>query len=308
MLTDDSFCYFIHEHQKYIFTLGSATRKNTAFDVHSVKKYTEKKSNIHYKFYFQAANLKAPIDERVNLHVQKLVCEGITNSIEIQRNVKVFVKNLFGSKLPQVLNRRFYPSREDIRKIVYREKKRLMEGKLDQERLREKVLEWTEENSENVVFYRPKSTEEAEHGGDRFMFLFQSEWQRRLLAKYSNKMVFLDATYRTTKYALPLFFLCVHTNCGYFVVASIIIENEESASLAEAFEKLKEVNASFQPQAFIIDASEIEMNAIKMSFPIYLSMCACLSVCLSNCPSMHPPIHPSKIGIADIKLCHFQAS
>ena len=111
----------------------------------------------------------------MNLHVKKLVCEGIINSIEIQRNVKLFGKNLFGGKLLLVLNRRFYPSREDIRKIVYREKKRLMEGKLDQERLREKVLEWTRENSENVVFYWPKSTEEAEHGGDRFMFLFQSE-------------------------------------------------------------------------------------------------------------------------------------
>ena len=152
-----------------------------------------------------------------------------------------------------------------------------MEGKLDQERLQEKILEWAGEDTGNIVCFRPSSTEEGDNNCERsqFLLVFQSDWQRRLLAKYGKEMVFLDATYRTTRYALPLFFICVYTNCGYFIVASIITENEDAASLAEAFEKLKEANDSFNPTAFMIDSSEIEMNAIRMCFPgtsIYLSI------------------------------------
>ena len=213
---------------------------------------------------FQAADLKAPIDDRVNAHIKKLASENITNTNEIQRNVKMFVKGLFGCKLPQNLNRRFYPSREDIRKIVYREKKRLMEGKLDQEKLKEKIMEWAGEGTGNIVCSRFKEKDEE---NSPFLLIFQSEWQRRLLAKYGTEMVFLDATYRTTRYALPLFFLCVYTNCGYYIVASILIENEDAASLSEAFEKLKESNDGFSPTAFMVDSSEIEMNAIRISFP-----------------------------------------
>ena len=36
---------------------------------------------------FQAADLKAPIDDRVNAHIKKLASENITNTNEIQRNV-----------------------------------------------------------------------------------------------------------------------------------------------------------------------------------------------------------------------------
>ncbi|KAH3846602.1 hypothetical protein DPMN_088905 [Dreissena polymorpha] len=73
-------------------------------------------------------------------HIRHLVNENITQPREIQRNVKMFVKSIFGSRRPSDINRRFYPSREEIRKIVYREKKRLMEGKLDQELLAEKNM------------------------------------------------------------------------------------------------------------------------------------------------------------------------
>ena len=44
------------------------------------------------------------------------------------------------------------------------------------------------------------------------LFVYQSDWQRRLLSRYGNELVLLDATYRTTRYALPLFFFVVRTN------------------------------------------------------------------------------------------------
>ena len=36
--------------------------------------------------------------------------------------------------------------------------------------------------------------------------VYQSSWQKRLLERFGNELTFLDATYRTSKYALPLFF------------------------------------------------------------------------------------------------------
>ena len=51
--------------------------------------------------------------------------------------------------------------------------------------------------------------------------------------RYGNEICLLDATYRTTKYALPLFFLAVPTNCGYSVVAEFVVENETKESIKE---------------------------------------------------------------------------
>ncbi|KAH3715453.1 hypothetical protein DPMN_058163 [Dreissena polymorpha] len=133
-------------------------------------------------FIFQASNLKGPIDDRIINHIKHLVNENITHPRENQRNVKMLVKSIFGSRLPSDLNRRFYPSREDIRKIVYRKRKRLMDGKLDQQLLAEKVEEWTGEDTGNLVFFRPR-TEDGDKESSSFLLIFQSEWQRRLLAK-----------------------------------------------------------------------------------------------------------------------------
>ena len=199
--------------------------------------------------------------------IRKLVEEGIYNYNELRRHVKLFVKGLFGSNLPQNLNRRFYPSKEDIRKIVYRERKKLVQGKIDQERLKEQ-LEQLSADEKHRFFFRPSTFGHDQTANDSsFLLVYQNKWQQRLLKRYGGEMVFLDATYRTTRYSLPLFFVCVYTNCGYFVVASLILETEDSSSLSEAFDKLKEMNVDLQPSSFMIDASEIEMNAIKSSFP-----------------------------------------
>ena len=64
--------------------------------------------------------------------------------------------------------------------------------------------------------------------GESLLFVYQAEWRKRLLLKYGNKFLkygnglsLLDATYKTTRYALPLFFLIVKTNVDYQVVANL---------------------------------------------------------------------------------------
>ena len=86
-------------------------------------------------------------------------------------------------------------------------------------------------------------------------------------------MSLLDATYKTMKYELPLFFLCVHTNVGYLVVADFIIQGETAERIQEALDVLKSWNPQWRPNYFMTDYSEAELQAIESSFPsttIYL--------------------------------------
>ena len=46
----------------------------------------------------------------------------------------------------------------------------------------------------------------------------------------------LDATYRTTKYDVALFFLVVPTNVGFTVAAEFCVQSEGAAEIAEALE------------------------------------------------------------------------
>jgi hypothetical protein len=88
-----------------------------------------------------------------------------------------------------------------------------------------------------------------------------------MLQRYDEEMVFLDATYRTTKYALPLFFLCVHANSGYYVVGAFVTQREDSQSISEELSILKDQNPSWNTKSFMIDACEMEMMAMNAVFP-----------------------------------------
>ncbi|KAI2642463.1 Pyruvate dehydrogenase E1 component subunit beta, mitochondrial [Labeo rohita] len=76
-------------------------------------------------------------------------------------------------------------------------------------------------------------TEEITSSQETFLFIHQNAQQQELLKRYGD-MVLLDATYRTTKYALPLFLLVVRTNVGYKPIAKFICENETTAAITEA--------------------------------------------------------------------------
>jgi len=57
-------------------------------------------------------------------------------------------------------------------------------------------------------------------------------------------MCLLDATYKTTRYTVPLFFMCVRTNVDYVVVAMFVTQYEDSASIAEALNVQRAVEQS----------------------------------------------------------------
>lgn len=57
----------------------------------------------------------------------------------------------------------------------------------------------------------------------RLLFIQQTEQQRHLMSRYGDEMCQLDATYKTTKFSVYLFFICVKTNCDYQVFIYIVI-------------------------------------------------------------------------------------
>ena len=92
-------------------------------------------------------------------------------------------------------------------------------------------------------------------------------WQGELLQKYGNTITLMDATYKTTRYDLALFFICVRTNVGYQVVGEFITQSETSEQIAEALTILKSWNPSWNPPYFMVDYSDAELGAIEQVFP-----------------------------------------
>ena len=54
------------------------------------------------------------------------------------------------------------------------------------------------------------------------------------MKKYGNRIALLDATYKTTKYSILLFFVAVKTNVKYMVVQSFAIQEETTEAITEA--------------------------------------------------------------------------
>ena len=111
--------------------------------------------------------------------------------------------------------------------------------KVDQANVQEKVKAMRRDMPDDSVFYRPcqelldqdmdmefsdekeNQTEQDECAAEaddqvrikssllsknKLLFVHQTKWQKRLLNKYGNELTLPDATYKTTRYALPLFF------------------------------------------------------------------------------------------------------
>jgi len=84
---------------------------------------------------------------------------------------------------------------------------------------------------------------------------------------YGNEICLIDATYRTTSYDLPLFCLCVATNVGYVNVASILLVDEKTETIASGLQKLASWNPAWKPKYFMSDFHEAQILAIEMTFP-----------------------------------------
>lgn len=230
------------------------------------------------------------VDGRLIEKVNELVREGVTSVAEMQRHLQYYVKKeLFsGMPAPDSLNRRFYPSRTDIYNYMYRASSQMRHSKIDQENLTFKIEEWQAECPQDMFFFRPGTnggksdvqattisenedtilwqTEDENSNPEELLFVHQTAWQKRLLQKYGNEICLLDATYKTSRYALPLFFLCIKTNVDYCVVGSFVVQRETRRAIAEALSVLRKWNPMWSPRFFMTDFSDPEIKAIEGVF------------------------------------------
>ena len=90
---------------------------------------------------------------------------------------------------------------------------------------------------------------------------------KRLLKVYENEICLLDATFKTTRYALPLFFMVVKTNVDYEVVGTFVCEGEGTENVMSALKILKSWNPDGSPLYSMVDCCSKEINAIEALFP-----------------------------------------
>ena len=83
-------------------------------------------------------------------------------------------------------------------------------------------------------------------GESRLLFVHQTKFPSCLLERYGNSIRPLHATYKTTKYSLPLFFVVVKTNVDYQVVSSFVVQDETSAAITEPLKIIKKRNPKVQ--------------------------------------------------------------
>ena len=79
----------------------------------------------------------------------------------------------------------------------------------------------------------------------------------------------LDATYKTTHYSLPLFFVVVKINVDYQIVGSFVVQSETADAIFEALMVVKSWNPRtwWKPSCFMVDYSEEKMSAIERLYP-----------------------------------------
>lgn len=105
---------------------------------------------------------------------------------------------------------------------------------------------------------------DTKHGN--FLLVHQTKNQKRLMEKYGNELYLLDAAHKTSKYAIPLFFVVVPTNTSYQVVGSVLISRESSEAIGEALAELSRRNPAWKPAFWMTDNCATEINAIESVF------------------------------------------
>ncbi|XP_046848037.1 uncharacterized protein LOC124441606 [Xenia sp. Carnegie-2017] len=251
---------------------------------------------------FRAGGLHQGIDKILVSKIQELVVAGACSVKDVRMHLKIYVEqDLYkATKAPAKTNRRFYPSKQTIRSHqsvsvlcnIYKAVIKERFSKFDQENLQKKIEDWKLRCSDESFFFRPLAKYSAEslitqensvdneeddddddddntvlpESKNGLLFIHQTVNQKRLLKRYGNELTLLDATYKTTKYSLALFFLVVKTNVSYQVVGSFVLQSETSYAIAEALQVIRGWNNEWNLAYFMVDYPEEEMSEINRVF------------------------------------------
>ena len=94
------------------------------------------------------------------------------------------------------------------------------------------------------------------------LFVYQTDWQKRLFTCYGNELVLLDSIYRTPRYALPLFFLVIKNQ--YQLPSNCCFYNREwiKDCINEVLTVIKNCNQDVSPRYGMMGYCVEEINAM----------------------------------------------
>ena len=166
------------------------------------------------------------VHPQVTQKIMEMVTSGMTDTAEVRRSLKYYVDNFLCKEIgqkPHPHDRAFYPLKQDIMNHISMAKRAIDLSTFDQENLRMKVEQWRKDNPMSSFYFRPfgKNTTTNEscdkvEAEQTFLYIHQDEWQRELLMTYGNTITLMDATYKTTKYSIPLFFSVGENQCKLY--------------------------------------------------------------------------------------------
>ena len=84
--------------------------------------------------------------------------------------------------------------------------------------------------------------------------------------RYGNHMILLDATYKTTKYALPLFFVVVQANLNFQVYFITVLQEESTEMITKPLKIFREWNPKVSPKYALVDFGEREIKSLEIVF------------------------------------------
>ena len=253
------------------------------------------------------AGFSQRMNDKVASKITEIVATGITNIPQVRSLLCHYVmSDLCKGSPPDPNDRAYFPLDNDLKNHIYMARRALQLSCLDQENALLKIEQWKKTDPDSTHFFRPfieKMSKEktpsetapqaqkkenytstdmykGNNGADDnaaihtttsyeqpFLWLHQANWQKQLLARYGNTISLIDATYKTTRYELALFFICVRTNVGYSVVAEFITQSESAEHIEEPLRMLKSWNPEWKPRFFMSDYSEAELAAVQAVFP-----------------------------------------
>ncbi|XP_077528080.1 uncharacterized protein LOC144139664 [Haemaphysalis longicornis] len=222
------------------------------------------------------------VNKDIAERTEMLVREGITSVPDVKKCLLYYVRDVLfsGKEKPDTSSRAFYPTNRDVSNHIQAVLRKDRFSTIDQENAGDLVKKISSEQPDSFVLYRPyrarscvTSTESenveevvASECEETLLFCFQSKFMNTMLLKYGSAVVCLDATHKTSDYALPLFLLVVKTPSGYAAAGTFIVQFETSFCIAEALNIFKQWGNNFSPQYWMVDYSNAEISAIRQVF------------------------------------------
>lgn len=197
-----------------------------------------------------------------------VIDEGITAIRLIKSNLNRWRKANHPHISP--LSTAFHPTDRTIYNYVLKYTYLKHQNHIDQLALQIRLDEWSK-NKDNTAFFRPYCKNE-DGKVESFLLCFQTKWQKDMIQRYGS-IGLLDATYKITKYDLPLYFLVVKTNTGYMNVGTFVVLHEDNKSIEEALRIFKDWNPNWSPNYFVTDFDEAERIALKSVFNCLVYIC-----------------------------------